>query len=52
MDGYGYGHKEPKEAREVKMGQYNQSNQPAYHIIYMYNYAGQPGKLKNMLEIL
>ena len=50
MDGYGYGHKEPKEAREVKMGQYNQSNQPAYHIIYMYNYAGQPWKTQKYVR--
>ena len=35
---------EMKEAREVRMGQYHHSNQPAHHIIYMYNYAGAPAK--------
>ena len=35
---------EMKEAREVRMGQYHHSNQPAHHIIYMYNYAGTPYK--------
>ena len=33
---------EMKEAREVRMGQYHHSNQPAHGIIYMYNYAGAP----------
>lgn len=35
---------EMKEAREIRMGQYHHSNQPAHHIIYMYNYAGAPYK--------
>ncbi len=35
---------EMKEAREVRMGQYHHSNQPAHHLIYMYNYAGTPYK--------
>ena len=33
---------EMREARDVRMGQLGLSNQPAYHIIYMYNYAGRP----------
>jgi predicted alpha-1,2-mannosidase len=32
------------EARDVRMGQYGHSNQPSHHIIYMYDYAGQPWK--------
>ena len=32
------------EARDVRMGQYGHSNQVSHHIIYMYNYAGQPWK--------
>jgi hypothetical protein len=32
------------EARDVRMGQYGASNQPSHHIIYMYDYAGQPWK--------
>ncbi|RVX40981.1 putative alpha-1,2-mannosidase [Nonomuraea polychroma] len=35
---------EMREARDVRMGQYGHSNQPSHHIIYMYNYAGQPWK--------
>lgn len=30
------------EARDLRMGQYGHSNQPAHHIIYMYAYAGRP----------
>lgn len=44
---------EQKEAREVKMGQYSHNNQPAHHILYMYNYAGQPWKTqKNVRDVL
>lgn len=44
---------EMKEAREVRMGQYHHSNQPAHHIIYMYNYAGAPAKTaEKVREIL
>jgi len=35
---------EMREARDVRMGQYGHSNQPSHHIIYMYDYAGQPWK--------
>ena len=35
---------EQKESREVKLGQYGHSNQPSHHILYMYNFAGQPWK--------
>ncbi|GAB2971573.1 GH92 family glycosyl hydrolase [Amycolatopsis acidiphila] len=35
---------EMREARDVRMGQYAQSNQPSHHILYMYDYAGQPSK--------
>ena len=30
------------EAREVRMGQYQHSNQPSHHILYMFNYADRP----------
>lgn len=33
---------EQKEAREVKLGQYGHSNQPAHHIPYMYLYSSRP----------
>ncbi len=32
------------EAKDVRMGQLGLSNQPSYHIIYMYDFAGQPSK--------
>ena len=32
------------EARDVRMGQLGLSNEPSFHIIYMYDYAGQPSK--------
>ncbi|MEK8129999.1 GH92 family glycosyl hydrolase [Paenibacillus filicis] len=35
---------EMREARDVRMGNYGHSNQPSHHIIYMYNYTGQPSK--------
>jgi predicted alpha-1,2-mannosidase len=35
---------EMSEARDVRMGQYGHSNQPSHHIIYMYDFAGQPFK--------
>ncbi|WP_346054980.1 GH92 family glycosyl hydrolase [Amycolatopsis dongchuanensis] len=35
---------EMREARDVRMGQYGHSNQPSHHILYMYDYAGQPFK--------
>src|SRR5205823_4570048 len=35
---------EMREAKDVRMGQLGLSNQPAFHIIYMYDYAGQPAK--------
>jgi hypothetical protein len=41
------------EARDVRMGQYGHSNQVSHHIIYMYNYAGQPAKTQaRVREIL
>ena len=38
------------EARDVRMGQYGHSNQPSHHIIYMYNYAGQPYKTQALVR--
>jgi predicted alpha-1,2-mannosidase len=35
---------EMREARDVRMGQYGHSNQPSHHLLYMYDYAGQPSK--------
>jgi predicted alpha-1,2-mannosidase len=38
------------EARDVRMGQYGHSNQPSHHIIYMYDYAGQPYKTQQLVR--
>ncbi|RJQ87637.1 GH92 family glycosyl hydrolase [Amycolatopsis panacis] len=42
--GYGGVIHEMQEARDVRMGQYGHSNQPSHHLLYMYDYAGQPSK--------
>ncbi|GGB41873.1 GH92 family glycosyl hydrolase [Fictibacillus barbaricus] len=41
---------EMREARDVRMGMYGHSNQPSHHIIYMYNYAGQPWKTQEKVR--
>ena len=38
------------EARDVRMGQYGHSNQPSHHILYMYDYAGQPWKTQEKVR--
>jgi predicted alpha-1,2-mannosidase len=38
------------EARDVRMGQYGHSNQPSHHLIYMYDFAGQPWKAQDKLR--
>ncbi len=38
------------EAREVRMGQLGMSNQPSFHIPYMYNFAGQPWKTQEKVR--
>jgi predicted alpha-1,2-mannosidase len=35
---------EMREAKDVRMGQLGLSNEPSFHIIYMYDYVGQPWK--------
>ncbi|MCN9242927.1 GH92 family glycosyl hydrolase [Streptomyces sp. RY43-2] len=35
---------EMTEARDVRMGMYGHSNQPAHHVIYLYDAVGQPWK--------
>ncbi|HZC26651.1 MAG TPA: GH92 family glycosyl hydrolase, partial [Actinopolymorphaceae bacterium] len=41
---------EMTEARDVRMGMYGHSNQPAHHIAYMYNYAGEPAKAQAVVR--
>ncbi len=47
---YGEPIHEMLEARDVRMGQYGHSNQPAHHIIYMYDVAGQPWKAQDKVR--
>jgi hypothetical protein len=47
---YGEPIHEMLEARDVRMGQYGHSNQPSHHIIYMYDYAGQPWKTQDKVR--
>jgi predicted alpha-1,2-mannosidase len=48
--GYGGVIHEMLEARDVRMGQLGLSNEPAFHIIYMYSYTGQPYKTQQKVR--
>ena len=41
---------EMREVREVRMGMYGHSNQPAHAIAYLYDYAGQPYKTQEKIR--
>ena len=47
---YGEPIHEMREAQSVRMGQYGHSNQPSHHIIYMYDYTGQPWKAQDKVR--
>ena len=47
---YGEPIHEMLEARDVRMGQYGHSNQPSHHIVYMYDFAGQPWKTQDKVR--
>ncbi|RUL76846.1 GH92 family glycosyl hydrolase [Dyella choica] len=47
---YGEPIHEMREAQAVRMGQYGHSNQPSHHIIYMYDYTGQPWKTQDKVR--
>lgn len=47
---YGEAIHEMREAHDIRMGQYSHSNQPAHHILYMYDYAGQPWKAQDKIR--
>jgi hypothetical protein len=47
---YGEPIHEMLEARNVRMGQYGHSNQPSHHILYMYDFAGQPWKTQDKVR--
>ncbi|MFY0578038.1 GH92 family glycosyl hydrolase [Cystobacter fuscus] len=48
--GYGGVIHEMVEARDVRMGQLGLSNQPSFHIPYMYIHAGQPAKTQEKVR--
>ncbi|GLQ94790.1 GH92 family glycosyl hydrolase [Dyella acidisoli] len=50
VGGYGEPIHEMFEAQAVRMGQYGHSNQPSHHIIYMYDYAGEPWKTQDKVR--
>ncbi|HHW46825.1 MAG TPA: hypothetical protein GXX17_07985, partial [Clostridiales bacterium] len=39
-----------REMREVRLGQYNHTNEPSLHLIYMYSYLGQPYKTQKYVR--
>ncbi|MBB2205454.1 GH92 family glycosyl hydrolase [Gluconacetobacter takamatsuzukensis] len=41
---------EMREMHDVRMGQYSHSNQPAHHILYLYDVAGQPWKAQDKIR--
>jgi predicted alpha-1,2-mannosidase len=41
---------EMREARDVRLGQWGLSNEPSFHIPYMYVYAGQPSKAQAIVR--
>lgn len=41
---------EMREMHDIRMGQYSHSNQPAHHILYMYDFAGQPWKAQDKIR--
>ncbi len=41
---------EVREMRDVRLGQYEHSNQIAHHICYMYDYSGQPWKTQEKVR--
>lgn len=50
VGGYGEPIHEMREAQSVRMGQYGHSNQPSHHIIYMYDYTGEPWKAQDKVR--
>ena len=48
--GYGYRIHEINEAVAGNQGQYAQGNEPCFHVIHLYNHAGQPWKAQRLLR--
>ncbi|MBN1479089.1 glycoside hydrolase family 92 protein [candidate division KSB1 bacterium] len=47
---YGFEIHEMTEMVACKMGQYAHGNQPVHHVLYLWNYAGQPWKTQNWVR--
>jgi predicted alpha-1,2-mannosidase len=47
---YGGAIHEMREARDVRMGMFGFSNQPSHHIVYMYDFAGEPWKTQEKVR--
>ncbi|WP_084467252.1 GH92 family glycosyl hydrolase [Actinokineospora inagensis] len=47
---YGRAIHEMTEARDVRMGQYGHSNQPAHHIAYLYTHLGRPWRTQELVR--
>lgn len=47
---YGFPIHEIREMQIVKMGNYAHGNQPIQHMVYLYNYAGQPWKTQKQVR--
>jgi predicted alpha-1,2-mannosidase len=41
---------EMREMQEIGMGQYAHNNEPLHHVLYLYNYAGQPWKTQKWVR--
>jgi predicted alpha-1,2-mannosidase len=50
VGGYGQIIHEMTEMAAFKMGQYAQGNEPIHHMLYLYNYAGEPWKAQQHLR--
>lgn len=50
VGGYGHVIHEMREVEYAKMGQYAHINEPDHHVLYFYNYAGQPWKAQHAVR--
>lgn len=50
VGGYGHMIHEMREVEFAKMGQYAHVNEPNHHVLYFYNYAGQPWKTQKAVR--
>jgi len=50
VGGYGHVIHEMREVEFSKMGQYAHVNEPCHHVLYFYNYVGQPWKAQHAIR--